>query len=106
MRRCGLGRIAVQRMAATRIRRNGNTNGNKKRHPFNRMPFLFAATLCDLYTGFSSPRGSIGATAPTPSASSTVPVVGVLFLGYDATVIMYRAVQRYNAMVKPEDRLG
>lgn len=35
-----------------------------------------------------------------------VPVVDVVFMGYDATCIMYRTVKRYNAMVKREDRLG
>jgi len=35
-----------------------------------------------------------------------IPVLDVVLFGYDATVIIYRSVQRYNAMVKPEDRLG
>jgi len=35
-----------------------------------------------------------------------IPVVDIVFMGYDATCIMYRTVKRYNAMVKPEDRLG
>lgn len=35
-----------------------------------------------------------------------IPVLDVVFLGYDATVIMYRTVSRYNSMVDPEDRLG
>ncbi|WP_321796755.1 STM2901 family protein [Caballeronia sp. J97] len=35
-----------------------------------------------------------------------IPVVDLVFLGYDATAIVYRSIQRYNAMVKPEDRIG
>jgi hypothetical protein len=35
-----------------------------------------------------------------------IPVVDIVFLGCDATVIMYRTIQRFNAMVKPEDRIG
>ena len=35
-----------------------------------------------------------------------IPVVDIVFLGYDATVIVYRAIQRFNTMVKPEDRIG
>ncbi|BCF89535.1 hypothetical protein [Paraburkholderia sp. PGU16] len=35
-----------------------------------------------------------------------IPVVDLMFMGYDATLIMYRSVQRYNAMVKREDQLG
>lgn len=35
-----------------------------------------------------------------------IPVLDILLFGYDATVIIYRSAQRYNAMVKPEDRLG
>lgn len=35
-----------------------------------------------------------------------IPVVDIVFLGYDATVIVYRSIQRFNAMVKPEDRIG
>ncbi|SIT50385.1 putative membrane protein [Paraburkholderia piptadeniae] len=34
-----------------------------------------------------------------------IPVAGATFMTYDATVIMYRTVKAYNAMVKPEDQL-
>lgn len=29
-----------------------------------------------------------------------------MVFGYDATLIMYRTMKRYNEIVKPEDRLG
>ncbi|WP_322092833.1 STM2901 family protein [Paraburkholderia bannensis] len=35
----------------------------------------------------------------------TIPVVDVVFLGYDAAMIVYRSVFRYNGIVKPEDRI-
>jgi len=35
-----------------------------------------------------------------------VPVLDFVVFGYDATLIMYRTMKRYNEIVKPEDRLG
>lgn len=35
-----------------------------------------------------------------------VPVLDFMVFGYDATLIMYRTMKRYNEIVKPEDRLG
>ncbi|WP_167284020.1 STM2901 family protein [Paraburkholderia sp. Cy-641] len=35
----------------------------------------------------------------------SIPVIGEVFLAYDATTITYKSIRHYNLLVKPEDRV-
>ena len=99
--------IAGQPLLPTRGKFAGSTRGTSvlSRYlsefldvqlPF-RLPTLTGASLSTLRVSFTRNLGRF--------AGRTIPFVGWAYLAYDVTRIIWRSVERYNATVRPEDRL-
>lgn len=64
--------------------------------PF-RMPAITGRSIFELKIAFTRNLGAF--------VGRTVPVVGWVILAYDVTQIIQKTLFKYNALVKPEDRL-